>query len=88
MILNKVVTSEPALHVPGHLSFGQYIIDKLRENCETEDMVSVVSFKTILSQLLVESHHYQPSAVCCLSFERGFSPTIYYSLLDLLMFIK
>lgn len=53
MILNKVVTSEPALHVPGHLSFGQYIIDKLRENCETEDMVSVVSFKQYFRNYLL-----------------------------------
>ncbi|CAB3245736.1 unnamed protein product [Arctia plantaginis] len=46
MISNNVVTSDPALHVPGHLSFAQYIIDKLRENCEHEDFVCVINGDT------------------------------------------
>lgn len=41
-ILNNVVSGGPVLPVPGHLNFGQYMVDKLRENSQ-EDMVALVS---------------------------------------------
>ncbi|XP_026314983.1 4-coumarate--CoA ligase 1-like [Hyposmocoma kahamanoa] len=44
-IINKVVSGGPALPVPGHLNFGQYMIDKLRENSR-EDMVALINGET------------------------------------------
>ncbi|XP_075982700.1 luciferin 4-monooxygenase-like [Anticarsia gemmatalis] len=46
MIVNNVVTSGPALTVPGHLSFGQYVIDKLRENSENEHNIALINGDT------------------------------------------
>ncbi|XP_021186405.3 uncharacterized protein LOC110373457 [Helicoverpa armigera] len=46
IINNNVVTTGPALNVPGHLSFGQYAIDKLRLHCEGEDAVALINGDT------------------------------------------
>ncbi|KAJ8714066.1 hypothetical protein PYW08_007686 [Mythimna loreyi] len=46
MIINKVVSTGPALCVPSHLSLGQYAIDKLRQACEGEDAVAIINGDT------------------------------------------
>ncbi|XP_047994309.1 4-coumarate--CoA ligase 1-like isoform X2 [Leguminivora glycinivorella] len=46
MIIDNEVVGEPALAVPGHLSFAQYVIDKLREHCKTGDSVALVNGDT------------------------------------------
>ncbi|XP_061728907.1 luciferin 4-monooxygenase-like isoform X1 [Cydia pomonella] len=46
MIIDNVVVGEPAMEVPGHLSFAQYVIDKLREHCQAGDAVALVNGDT------------------------------------------
>lgn len=58
MIINKVVSTGPALSVPSHLSFGQYAIDKLRQHCE-EDAVAIVS----------KYLQFKKSAFSCIDFD-------------------
>ncbi|XP_049877772.1 luciferin 4-monooxygenase-like [Pectinophora gossypiella] len=45
-IIDNVVHGGPALRIPGHLNFGQHIIDKLREQCEREGKVALVNGET------------------------------------------
>lgn len=49
MIVDNVVYSGPALKIPAHLSFGQFVIDRLREDSEKENTVVLV--RIILSVL-------------------------------------
>lgn len=42
MIKDNVVMMGPALAVPGHLSFSQFVIERLRQLCEVEDTVALV----------------------------------------------
>lgn len=42
MIKNNVVYGGPVLKVDAHLSFGQYIIDRLQDNSQEEDAVALV----------------------------------------------
>lgn len=46
MIINKVVISGPAYTVPAHLSFGQYVIDKLRQNSDELNNIAVINGDT------------------------------------------
>ncbi|CAH0594280.1 unnamed protein product [Chrysodeixis includens] len=47
MIVDKVVTTGPALKVPSHLSFAQYAIDKLKDICnDKKDEVAVINGDT------------------------------------------
>ncbi|XP_063539418.1 uncharacterized protein LOC134748562 [Cydia strobilella] len=60
MIVDNVVVGEPAMEVPGHLSYAQYVIDKLREHCKAGDGVALVNgdtgeevtFKQILNDVV------------------------------------
>lgn len=46
MIKNNVVHGGPALRIPAHLSFGQYILDNLRQHYFTEDKVAMINGET------------------------------------------
>ncbi|CAG9789349.1 unnamed protein product [Diatraea saccharalis] len=46
-IHNKVVYGGPALSIPGHLNFGQFVLDELRKICETKaDCVALINGET------------------------------------------
>ncbi|XP_072929833.1 luciferin 4-monooxygenase-like [Epargyreus clarus] len=55
MIINNVVHGGPCLKIPAHLSFGQYVIDKLREHSQ-EDRIALINgdsgHKTTYKELL------------------------------------
>lgn len=51
-IANKVVSGGTVTNIPAHLSFGQYIIDQLRDK---DDALALVSFYVSTVSLLVTS---------------------------------
>ncbi|XP_030036602.2 4-coumarate--CoA ligase 1-like [Manduca sexta] len=58
MIVNNVVYGGPALNVPGHLSYAQYILDKLKENSAGDDVALVngeTGVKTTFKQIYQET---------------------------------
>nr|XP_037876340.1 4-coumarate--CoA ligase 1-like isoform X1 [Bombyx mori] len=59
MIKNNVVYGGPVLKVDAHLSFGQYIIDRLQDNSQEEDAVALINgetgHKTTFKEILQET---------------------------------
>ncbi|KAJ0173594.1 hypothetical protein K1T71_010743 [Dendrolimus kikuchii] len=46
MIINNVVHSGPALSIPAHLSYGEFILDKLKEHYFKDDTVAMINGET------------------------------------------
>ncbi|XP_063367500.1 uncharacterized protein LOC134655923 [Cydia amplana] len=46
MIVDNVVVGDTAMKVPGHLSYAQYVVDKLREHSKAGDGVALVNGDT------------------------------------------
>lgn len=55
-IKNNILYGEPVLAIPAHFSFGQYILEKLREHSVDDKKIALVSVNMYMFLNLLENY--------------------------------